>query len=99
MSPMPLPTLPSAPPPGTEKDLVCGMNVDPLKTKHSLRHVGKDYFFCRAACLEKFRQEPGKYLSGGGLEPMDAAAPIVPAAPEAQAGKWRPGSLEQSRRA
>jgi len=87
MNAMNLPTLPSAPPPGAVKDLVCGMNVDPLKTKHSLRHEGKDYFFCRAACLEKFRQDPGKYLSGGALEPMDAPAPLAPAAVEAPAGK------------
>ena len=70
--------LPSSPPPGTVKDLVCGMNVDPAKTKHSVAHGGKDYFFCSAGCLEKFRREPEKYLaggSGGGHEPMEPAAP------------------------
>ncbi|MEO8198681.1 MAG: heavy metal-binding domain-containing protein, partial [Thermoanaerobaculia bacterium] len=81
---MTLPTLPSAPPPGTVKDLVCGMNVDPLKTKHSLPHEGKDYFFCSAGCLEKFRREPGKYLaasSAAGFEPMESPAPAAPAPP------------------
>ncbi len=57
------------------KDLVCGMDVDPAKTKQSLVHGGKDYFFCCAGCLEKFRREPEKYLSGGGHEPMEPAAP------------------------
>ncbi len=64
------------------KDLVCGMDVDPAKTKHSVVHEGKDYFFCSAGCLEKFRREPGKYLaggSGGGHEPMESAAPAAPA--------------------
>src|SRR5450830_1173054 len=78
MGPMTLPTLPSSPPPGTVKDLVCGMDVDPAKTKHSTVHEGKDYFFCSAGCLEKFRREPGKYLaggSGGGHEPMEPEAP------------------------
>jgi len=70
-----LPTLPSLPPPGTVKDLVCGMDVDPARTKHSLIHEGKDYYFCNAGCLEKFRREPGKYLSGGVHEPMDSATP------------------------
>ena len=51
------------------------MNVDPAKTKQSLVHGGKDYFFCCAGCLEKFRREPEKYLSGGGHEPMEPAAP------------------------
>jgi Cu+-exporting ATPase len=69
------------------KDLVCGMNVDPARTKHSTAHEGKNYFFCSAGCLEKFRREPGKYLSGGGHEPMESAAPTAPAAPEAPAGK------------
>ena len=49
------PTLPSSRPPGTVKDLVCGMDVDPKKTKHSVIHEGKDYFVCSAGCLEKFR--------------------------------------------
>ncbi|MGZ5429027.1 MAG: heavy metal translocating P-type ATPase, partial [Thermoanaerobaculia bacterium] len=80
---MTLPTLPSSPPPGTVKDLVCGMNVDPARTKHSIVHGGKCYFFCSAGCLEKFRREPGKYLAaepGGGHEPMESAAPSAPAA-------------------
>jgi Cu+-exporting ATPase len=87
MEPMNLPTLPSSPPPGTEKDLVCGMDVDPARAKHSTVHEGKNYFFCSAGCLEKFRREPGKYLSGGGHEPMESAAVPAPAAPEAPAGK------------
>jgi Cu+-exporting ATPase len=83
MEPMMLPTLPSSPP-GTVKDLVCGMDVDPARTKHSTAHEGKSYFFCSAGCLEKFRREPGKYLaasSAGGFEPMESAALTPPAAP------------------
>jgi hypothetical protein len=40
VEPMMLPTLPSSPPPGTVKDLVCGMDVDPAGTKHSIVHGG-----------------------------------------------------------
>ncbi|MCM3877554.1 MAG: HAD-IC family P-type ATPase, partial [Thermoanaerobaculia bacterium] len=79
---MALPTLPSSPPPGTVKDLVCGMNVDPVRTKHSTAHEGKNYFFCSAGCLEKFRREPRKYLaasSAGAYEPMAPSAPAAPA--------------------
>ena len=81
---MTLPALPASPPPGTVKDLVCGMNVDPAKTKHSVVHDGKHYFFCSAGCLEKFRREPAKYLAGGsagGHEPMTPTAPAIPGAP------------------
>jgi Cu+-exporting ATPase len=81
MDPTMLPTLPSAPPPGTEKDLVCGMDVDPARTKHSTAHEGKSYFFCSAGCLEKFRRKPGKYLAGSGYEPMESAAPTAHPAP------------------
>src|ERR1017187_2502839 len=75
---MNLPTLPSLPPPGTVKALVCGMDVSPARAKHSTSHEGKVYFFCSAGCLEKFRREPGKYLAGGGHEEMESAAPAAP---------------------
>jgi len=55
------------------------MDVDPAATKHSTAHEGKDYFFCSAGCLERFRREPGKYLSGGGHEAMESAAPTATA--------------------
>ena len=74
---MSLPTLPSSPPPETVKDPVCGMDVNPTKTKHSTAHEGENYFFCSAGCLEKFRREPGKYLSGTGHEPMEPAVPTA----------------------
>jgi Cu+-exporting ATPase len=88
MESMTLPTLPSSPPPGTVKDLVCGMDVVPARTKHSIAHEGKNYFFCSAGCLEKFSREPGKYLSGGGHEPMESAAPAAPAAPAGKDGEY-----------
>ncbi|MFI5182379.1 MAG: heavy metal translocating P-type ATPase [Thermoanaerobaculia bacterium] len=77
-----LPAMGPAAPPGTVKDLVCGMDVDPARTKHSAVHEGKNYFFCSAGCLEKFRREPEKFVAGGsagGHEPMASAAPAAPA--------------------
>src|SRR5664280_413060 len=82
---MTLPTLHSSPLPGPAKDLVCGMDVDPARSRHSTVHEGKSYLFCSASCLEKFRREPGKYLSGGGYEAMESAAPRPPAVPVAPA--------------
>jgi Cu+-exporting ATPase len=72
---MNLPTLPSLPPPGTVKDLVCGMNVDPARAKYKTAHEGQDYFFCAAGCLEKFGRDPEKYLSGGAHEAMEPTLP------------------------
>ncbi len=45
------------------KDPVCGMDVDPLRSPHSLSHEGRDYHFCRGHCLEKFRADPARYLN------------------------------------
>ena len=48
--------------PGTVKDPVCGMDVDPAKTAHHVDHAGHVYHFCSAGCRTKFIAEPGKYL-------------------------------------
>jgi len=46
----------------TEKDPVCGMNVDPSRAKATHEHAGKIFYFCCAGCKEKFSAEPSKYL-------------------------------------
>jgi Cu+-exporting ATPase len=45
-----------------ELDPVCGMNVNPATSRHRLAHAGKDFYFCCAGCLEKFRARPDTYL-------------------------------------
>ncbi len=47
-----------------EKDPVCGMTVDPSTAKYKFEHSGKAYYFCCAHCLEKFRNDPVRYLTG-----------------------------------
>jgi len=47
----------------TERDPVCGMNVNPASAKYSFEHAGKKYFFCCGGCAEKFTADPQKYLS------------------------------------
>ena len=61
--PIALPAMPSAPPPGTVKDLVCGMDVDP-KSPGILKaqHKGKTYYFCAESCRKSFEANPGKYV-------------------------------------
>ncbi|HVB90041.1 MAG TPA: YHS domain-containing protein, partial [Beijerinckiaceae bacterium] len=44
-------------------DPVCGMMVDPTKTKHRAEHDGRPYFFCSARCREKFVADPKVYLT------------------------------------
>jgi Cu+-exporting ATPase len=47
----------------SEKDPVCGMNVNPSTAKHVHAHSGKNFYFCCAGCLEKFKARPQEYLS------------------------------------
>ncbi|PPD29752.1 MAG: copper-translocating P-type ATPase [Hyphomicrobium sp.] len=46
----------------TVTDPVCGMAVDPHTAKHRHTHDGLPYYFCSAACREKFIAEPARYL-------------------------------------
>ncbi len=72
-------------PPGTVKDPVCGMNVDPKTSPHHAVNAGTTYHFCSAGCRTKFVADPGKYLAPGPIEPA-AAVPgamyICPMHPE-----------------
>jgi len=56
-------THPSNLAPALERDPVCGMNVNPAAAKHVYSHDGKNYYFCCASCVEKFKADPPKYLS------------------------------------
>ncbi|MGE5324859.1 MAG: heavy metal translocating P-type ATPase [Actinomycetota bacterium] len=49
--------------PGTVKDPVCGMSVDPEKARGTAEYKDKTYYFCCPRCLEKFNAEPEKYLA------------------------------------
>ena len=44
-----------------EKDVVCGMQVDPKKAVGSSQSNGKTYYFCSNACKAKFDANPAKY--------------------------------------
>ncbi|MGA8271856.1 MAG: heavy metal translocating P-type ATPase [Candidatus Sulfotelmatobacter sp.] len=54
-----------------ERDPVCGMNVNPATAKHVHEHGSKNYYFCCAPCVEKFKTDPQKYLAA----PSPAKAP------------------------
>jgi len=73
-----LPILLAAP---QEKDPVCGMMVDPEKAAGKVEHDGKTYYFCSARCVERFRNEPEKFLAAPGTAGMEhkAAPAAVPA--------------------
>jgi len=43
-------------------DPVCGMQVDPATSAHFHEHAGTRYVFCAAGCLQRFRQDPRRFL-------------------------------------
>ena len=72
-----------------ERDPVCGMNVNPATAKHVYRLGGKNYYFCCAPCVEKFKADPSKYLhaalppKSSGLITLGAVKPAAPSTHEA----------------
>ena len=44
-----------------EKDVVCGMDVDPTRAAASSQYNGKTYYFCSAACKSKFDANPSQF--------------------------------------
>ena len=62
--------------PGTVKDPVCGMMVDPAHSAGSHTHEGVAYHFCSTHCLQKFRANPRRYLDPQAVpEAMPQAMP------------------------
>ena len=46
-----------------EKDVVCGMQVDPSRAAGSSVHEGKTFYFCSKVCQYKFEANPQHYVS------------------------------------
>ncbi len=59
-----------------EKDLVCGMDVDPKTAPAKSVYQGKTYYFCSLDCKQDFDKEPEKYIKAAanpkqhGMHPM-----------------------------
>jgi YHS domain-containing protein len=46
----------------TEKDPVCGMDVDPKAAAGKSEYQGQTYYFCSPGCKRSFDKEPEKYV-------------------------------------
>ena len=53
------------------RDPVCGMRVDPAKSRFSHEHDGQRYYFCCGGCHAAFQADPTRFVA--------AASPAVPA--------------------
>jgi len=45
-------------------DPICGMGVVKADAKAKASHGGKEFYFCAAACKDKFEKNPGRYAMG-----------------------------------
>lgn len=45
-----------------ERDVVCGMQVDPAKAAGTSQYSGKIYYFCSTGCKAKFHANPKQYV-------------------------------------
>ncbi len=62
----------------TEKDPVCGMDVDLANPAGRMEHAGQAYVFCSPHCLGRFRSDPARFLGAGAkLEAMPTAQPVA----------------------
>src|ERR1700719_2138239 len=82
----------------TERDPVCGMQVDPARAPARAEHAGRAYFFCCPACAQKFRVDPDKYLEPRPAPPA-ASLVVVGAAPSPPVPASTPGSALAATRA
>ena len=49
--------------PLSERDPVCGMDVDPMLTSHHATYRAHTYHFCSATCLHEFEEHPDTYTT------------------------------------
>jgi P-type Cu+ transporter len=44
-------------------DPVCGMTVEPETAAAAWEHGDEVYYFCSVGCMERFREDPERFLS------------------------------------
>ena len=44
-----------------ERDVICGMQVDPATAAGKSEYNGKTYYFCSTSCKTKFDADPARY--------------------------------------
>src|SRR5512136_842799 len=59
-----------------EKDLVCGMEVDPKTAPAKSIYMGKTYYFCSIDCKQDFDKEPQKYITAAMRDMKHGSQPM-----------------------
>jgi P-type Cu+ transporter len=47
---------------GSQKDPVCGMDVEPGDAAGMVEHAGQTYYFCSDHCVRTFKADPDRYI-------------------------------------
>ncbi len=66
-----------APHTNTERDVVCGMTVNPATAKWKAEHDGRTLYFCSQGCLRKFEADPAHYLHPEPPAKVAASTPVA----------------------
>src|SRR5918994_4901299 len=53
-------------------DPVCGMTIDPADAVGDVEYNGRKYYFCNEGCLERFREDPARFLEPARAPSSDA---------------------------
>src|SRR5690242_5659299 len=54
----------------TKIDPVCGMTVDPQHAAGHVEYKGETYYFCSTHCVQKFREDPERFLRKTVVDPV-----------------------------
>ena len=61
-----------------ERDVVCGLPVDPARSAHTSDYLGQIYYFCSDRCRQQFEAAPEVYVGhetgSTGATPADSQA-------------------------
>ena len=70
------------------RDPVCGMRVDPAKSRFSHEHDGRRYYFCCGGCHAAFQADPARFLTAPSAEPGHGAAAAAELPSDVAAETW-----------
>src|SRR5689334_10754593 len=54
----------------TKIDPICGMTVDPQHAAGHVEYKGETYYFCSTHCVQKFREDPERFLRKTVVDPV-----------------------------
>ena len=69
------------------RDPVCGMRVDPAKSRFSHEHDGRRYYFCCGGCHAAFQADPTRFVASAPSAEPGRGAPVAAELPADRAAE------------